>query len=200
MCPVLEAASRVSVTCKHWRRQTCSPWTGILTQIFGKRNRSIFDNLELETWRVAYPKLFEMRCSPLSFRRQRARSRARKATTRTRAKETTRREREKEEGSCATGSAPTTSPANKWGFGRMEVNVYDWMNAIIGEYISYHGSEYICSMIQNIFTKYMESKYMKCDKNQKDLLQTSKWENELLLDPILWCAQLSANMQRTISC
>ena len=74
------------------------------------------------------------------------------------------------------------------------------MTAIIGEYISYHGSEYICSMIQNIFTKYMESKYMKCDKNQKDLLQTSKWENELLLDPILWCAQLSANMQRTISC
>ena len=77
----------------------------------------------------------------------------------------------------------------------MEVNVYDWMTAIIGEYISYHGSEYICSMIQNIFTKYMESKYMKCDKNQKDLLQTSmfllekKWENELLLDPILWCAQ-----------
>ena len=123
MCPVLEAASRVSVTCKHWRRQTCSPWTGILTQIFGKRNRSIFDNLELETWRVAYPKLFEMRCSPLSFRRQRARSRARKATTRTRAKETTRREREKEEGSCATGSAPTTSPAKKWGFG-----ICIWLN------------------------------------------------------------------------
>ena len=48
--------------------------------------------------------------SPRSLRRQRARSRERAEKMAMKRKERRRRETEKEEGSCATGSAPTTSP------------------------------------------------------------------------------------------
>ena len=72
------------------------------------------------TWDLDSTKTSKSRfhCSPRSFRRQRARSRKMKEMATT-AKERMRREKEKEDGSCATGSAPTTSPANRytWYFG-----------------------------------------------------------------------------------
>ena len=112
------------LTCKCLTRQRCSSWRRFLTQVeisdfeFECHIKGLFPNSPsvsnicwwigiLPTYVETIFKLKE-HCPPLSFVRQRAKSRATRESA-TKVKERRRREKEKEEGSWATGRAPTTA-------------------------------------------------------------------------------------------